>query len=156
MNTRIQHPNHPRHLFDVITGIFALAIIFALLAMATGCASPRPVVVTDIVIQRGTNVVRIANPKDTTIKRLQWEGLVLEGYQSTVSAAAVDAARAQSEAQAVFGSGLLRMTETAMRGMAASKGITIPPNQAEPPAGMKWTLAPVDDPSKPQPEVEAQ
>ncbi len=155
MNASIQLPNHPRNLFRVIVGIFALALLFSLLAMATGCASPKPVVVTDIVIQRGTNVVRIANPKDTTIKRLQWEGLVLEGYQSTVSAAAVEASRAQAESQAVVGLGALRLAETGMRGMAASKGIQIPPNQMEPPAGMKWTLAPVDDPSKPQPEVEA-
>ncbi len=53
MNTAIQHPNHPRNLARFIFGIFAMAFIFAVLAVATGCRSRVPdVAASRLVYQR--------------------------------------------------------------------------------------------------------
>lgn len=131
-----------------------IALLIAL-GFTAGCTTPRDVTNARIRIMVGTNeVLSIDQPKDTTIAKAEYRRpdgsvVVLEGYQSTANAAAVAAVEALNKAQAQV---MLRAMELAKEaGMAGATGGSVR-NSQEIPDG--WKLAPKDDPSKPQLEVE--
>lgn len=160
--------------------LFLVAIaITVLLAVVTGCASPRKSATARVTIACGTNVVEITQPKDTTIKRLEWDPrggkLVMEEYSSAANAAVVAGETAKAQSQAImFGQtvdlfGKLAVTAGRLNGIPVGD---IQPGLVqgtpstvwripEAPAGMKWTLGtngvpklvPTDNPSTPQPEI---
>ncbi len=137
------------------------AILILLAFVLAGCAGVRGLVTAKVRIASGTNVVEITQPKDTTIERLRWNGLELDGYASSGNAAAIATARAQAEAQARVLTGSLDLAQDAVRTFGGMQGIRYPirdmrnqPTPApmySPPPGMK--LVPIDDPSEPQPEI---
>jgi hypothetical protein len=125
--------------------VSAAPVAFALLGVllfSNGCASASKVVTADIRLQCGTNVVTVSQPKDTVIDSLEFEPatgrLVLRGYQSTASAAAVESARAQAAIQGqVITAGLAAIESLAARA-AQSQGIPMAP----PPATVKTLSEP--------------
>ena len=88
--------------------LFAIAIT-VLLAVVTGCASPKEVTNARIRVVAGTNeVLTIDRPKDTTIARAEYRRpdgsvIVIEGYQSTANAAAVAAVDAIESSAVRYG-----------------------------------------------------
>lgn len=108
-------------------------LIFAIAAASglVGCmSSPKEIVTAEIEIRHGTNLFRLKQPKDTTLKRASidpYSGRVdLEGYTSTANAAALEAQRAQAE---MIGAVMDRTIQTADRlGTIAARlsGIPIP------------------------------
>lgn len=109
-------------------------------------------------IQAGTNSVTLVQPKDTTVHRLEFNpktgALVLEDYASAANPAAIEAARAQSAAQAQAWAQTIQMLQWAMKAAAKSQGVTIEdPAPIAVPRGMK--LVPIDDPSSPTLEIQA-
>ena len=85
-----------------VVGI-GIALITALV-LGSGCASAERVTRADFEMRMGTNVVHVSQPKDTIIERLEVDPLTgkwsMHGYQSTANAAAIEATRAQANAQA--------------------------------------------------------
>ena len=81
------------------------AILIAGLIALAGCASPKEVTNAKIRFMTGTNeVFSIEQPKDTMIGKAEYRrpdgsSLVIENYQSTANAAAVEAVKAQAQAQ---------------------------------------------------------
>ena len=125
----------------------ATSVAIVIIALLTaGCSSVKTVVTAEIKLQCGTNVVTVSQPKDTVIDRLEFDPkngrLVLFGYQSTVNAAAIEAAKAQADAQAeVWKAGFSTLQALGER----ASGAMIPKG---------YKLAPADDASKPAMEVE--
>lgn len=120
-----------------------------LLLLSGGCASPKDVTTAEIRMMAGTNeMFRISQPKDTSFKRAEYRKpdgsvIVIEDYQSTANAAAVEAVKAQAQAQRDVAIRGMELVKEAGAKAAAANGV---------PAGMK--MVPVDDPSRPQPEIE--
>ncbi len=83
-------------------GIIALIAIVAI----AGCASPKDVTTAKLRFSAGTNeIFSIDQPKDTMFTRAEYRKpdgttLIIEGYQSTGNAAAIEAVRSQAKAQA--------------------------------------------------------
>lgn len=126
--------------------------LFVTLIVA-GCRAPvRDVVRSEVTIQMGTNIVRIEQPKDTTVERLQWNGLVLEGYTSTANAAAISAAKAQAEAQAAALAGMARTFGDAVRVMGAVYGVRLPDGTTSSQVPVGFKLVPKDE-NKPVTEL---
>lgn len=154
----------------------------AVLTIITGCASPRDVTNARIRFAVGSNeVFSIEQPKDTQIGRAEYRRpdgsiLILEDYQSTGNAAAIEAFKVQAQMQRDVTIRAMEMVGDAKDQVARSYGIPaggeIKPGLAqtspstvysipEPPAGFKWTvgtngipsLAPKDDPSKSVSEI---
>jgi hypothetical protein len=79
----------------------ALIVMAGCLCLAGCISGPKDIVTAEIEIRHGTNVFRLKQPKDTTLKRASidpYSGRVdLEGYTSTANAAALEAQRAQAE-----------------------------------------------------------
>lgn len=144
--------------------------LLAVTLFATGCASVRQIGTADVVIQAGTNSVRIKQPKDTTIGKLTWDPVTgkieLVDYASTVNAGLVAAGRLQSDnVLAGFRFGAEMLKDMGIAGAEAYTGRTV--NRAPAPAstfripdGMKAVqrggevvFVPRDDPSSPQPEI---
>lgn len=79
----------------------ALILLAGCLCLAGCISGPKDIVTAEIEIRHGTNVFRLKQPKDTTLKRASidpYSGRVdLEGYTSTANAAALEAQRAQAE-----------------------------------------------------------
>jgi hypothetical protein len=123
------------------------AIILIGLLIFVGCSSPSRVTKAEIKIQCGSNVVSVAQPKDTIIDRMEFDPksgkLVLYGYQSTANAAAIEASRAQSQMQADVTKYGLAVIQALAERAAESQGL---------PKGYK--LVPANDPSTPKPEIE--
>lgn len=133
----------------------------------TGCGGVARLVSTRVEIRSGTNAVTLVQPKDTTLRRLQFDPatgcLVMEDYASAGNTAAIEAARAQAAAQAAAFERGIRMMEWGMKALARSQGLTL----EDPPADSSTTaapaptaagarrmkLVPLDDPSTPQQEV---
>lgn len=159
---------------------FLVAIaITVLLAVVTGCASPRKAATAHVTIASGTNSVEITQPKDTTIKRLEWDPrtgkIVMEEYASAANAAVVAGETAKAQAQSATFDRAIAFGQS--MGMLAARAYGIPTGDLqpglvqtspstvwtipEPPPGMKWTLgtngvprlAPKDNPSIPTPEI---
>ncbi len=136
---------------------FVIAIATAvLLAVVTGCASPKEVTNARIRVVAGTNeVLSIDQPKDTTISRAEYRRpdgsvIVIEGYQSTANAAAVAAVESMNKMQ---GQVMLRALELAKEaGMSGATGGAVRSPNAIPDG---WKLVPTDDPSTPKPEIPA-
>ena len=126
-------------------------LVAALVSLLTGCAGVRRLVTARVEIQSGTNVVRVIQPKDTTIERLEFNpskgALVLQGYASAGNAAAIAAARAQSEAQAALFGRLIEFTGQLSVLAARAYGVPVP---AAPPIATTSTNA------APEPEPEAE
>lgn len=104
--------------------------LFLCLALVGCVSSPKDIVTAEIEIRHGTNVFRLKQPKDTTLKKASidpFSGRVeLEGYTSTANAAALEAQRAQAE---MIGAVMDRTIQTADRlGAIAAKlsGVPIP------------------------------
>lgn len=99
------------------------SVLIAAVVLGTGCTSVRKLVTADVTIQYGTNLVRVSQPKDTTIKELTLSpagGLTLKGYTSTANAGAIAAAEAQSQmVTAVFGQAVELGREAATVAMRA-------------------------------------
>jgi len=136
---------------------FVVAIaLTGLLAVLTGCASPKEVTNARIRVVAGTNeVLSIDQPKDTTIARAEYRrpdgsAVIIEGYQSTANAAAVAAVESMNKMQ---GQIMLRALELAKEaGMAGATGGAVR-NSPGIPEG--WKLVPTNDPSTPKPEIPA-
>ena len=111
-------------------GTVAVALL-GVLMLGNGCASPAKVVTADIRLQCGTNVVTVIQPKDTVIDSLEFEPatgkLILRGYQSTASAAAVESARAQAAMQGQVISAGLGVIESLAARAAQSQGMPMAP-----------------------------
>ena len=105
-------------------------LVAALVSLLTGCAGVRRLVTARVEIESGTNVVRVVQPKDTTIERLEFNPakgtLVLQGYASSGNAAAIAAARAQSEAQAAMFGRLVEFTGQLSVLAARVYGVPVP------------------------------
>ena len=77
-------------------------LCLAVSVSVSGCiSSPKDIVTAEVELRHGTNIFRLRQPKDTTVKRVSidpYSGRVeLEGYTSTANAAALEAQRAQAE-----------------------------------------------------------
>lgn len=150
------------------TGLFVIigtGLVFLAL-LGSGCASASKVATAQIRLQCGTNFVTVSQPKDTIIDRMEFDPvtgrLSLYGYQSTANAAAVEANRAQAEAQRqIMGQGFLMLESLAARA-AQSQGVPMAPRTSPteiPPAAATGAPIPAtpgrspvrvkDDPSKP-------
>lgn len=161
----------------ILPGLVALVII-------TGCASPRDVTNARIRFAVASNeVFSIEQPKDTQIGRAEYRRpdgsvLILENYQSTGNAAAIEAFKVQAQMQRDVTIRSMEMVGEAKDQVARSYGIPtggdLKPGLSqtspstvysipEPPAGFKWTvgtngiprLSPKDDPSKSVDEIPA-
>lgn len=159
---------------------FVVAIpVTVFLAVVSGCASPRRSATAHVTISSGTNSVEITQPKDTTIKRLEWDPrtgkIVMEEYASAANAAVVAGETEKAKAQAAtfdraiaFGQSMGTLAARAygvptgdlQPGLAQTSPSTVW-TIPEPPQGMKWVLgtngvpklSPKDDPSEPKPET---
>lgn len=102
----------------------AAIIIIAL----TGCASPKEVTTAKLRFFAGTNeVFTIDQPKDTTLTRAEYRKpdgttLIIEGYQSTGNAAAIEAVKAQSQAQTQVAIHAMEMVRDAAISAAPAAG----------------------------------
>lgn len=133
----------------------AVLALAAALTLSTGCAGLRRLTTARIQIRVGTNELVLVQPKDTVVRRLQYDPvtgrLTLEGYASTANAGAVEAGRAQAESQAAGFDRLVTAMEWAFKAGARSQGIQV---EDPPPAASRgWKVVPADDPSKPVPEI---
>lgn len=99
--------------------VTSAAIVIALV----GCASPARVVTSHIAIAAGTNTITVEQPKDTVIKKLEFDPatgrLTLERYSSTGNAAAIAATEAQIQAQAQAAQSGMAIVGTALQAMNA-------------------------------------
>lgn len=140
-----------------------LILLQSLVVLLAGCASPKEVTTAVMKFTAGTNeVFTITQPKDTSFDRAEYtkpdgSRLVVENYRSTANAAAVEAVKAQADAQKEVTLRAMELVKEAGQQAAQSQGIpagtrTAAPAATSVPAGMK--LVPVDDPSKPQREFE--
>lgn len=162
----------------VIISLWITALVCCVLALLTGCASPRKASTAHVTISSGTNSVEIVQPKDTTIDRLEYDTrtgkLVMEKYASAANAAVVAGETAKALAQSASFDRAIEFGKS--MGMLAARAYGIPTGDLqpglvqtspstvwtipEPPPGMKWTLgtngvpklAPKDDPSTPKAE----
>lgn len=132
-----------------------LALMAALAVASTGCGGLRRLTTARIQIRVGTNELTLVQPKDTVVRKLQYDPvtgrLTLEGYASTANAGAVEAGRAQAESQAAGFDRMVTAMEWAFKAGAKSQGIQVEDPPAAVPRG--WKMVPVDDPSKPVPEL---
>lgn len=107
--------------------VSVMVALLGVILLGTGCASPARVVTADIRLQCGTNVVTVTQPKDTVIDSLEFEPatgrLILHGYQSTASAAAVEATRAQAAVQGQVINASLGVIESLAARLAQSQGV---------------------------------
>lgn len=124
---------------STLLGILAMA----LLACAVGgCRVPVPKDVTrsTLRIQDGTNLIEISHPKDTMIDELDLDPatktLRVRGYKSMANAAAVDATRAQAEANARAQTEAFHLLYNAGAAFGRSQGVPLP---AIPPPSMAGT-----------------
>lgn len=159
--------------------LLVIVILAALAFLGDGCASPRRAATAHVTISSGTNSVEITQPKDTTIKRLEWDPrtgkLVMEEYASAANAAVVAGETEKVKAQAATFDRAIAFGQS--MGTLAARAYGVPTGDLQPglaqtspstvwmipeaPAGMKWTLptngvpklSPKDDPSTPQPEI---
>lgn len=149
------------------------------LSFIVGCASPKDVTNAKIRFSFGTNeLFSIEQPKDTQIGRAEYRRpdgsvLIIEDYQSTGNAAAIEAVKAQAQAQRDVSIQAMQMVGEAKDQVARAYGIptsagatrSVPsPASALPgaPAGFKWIIGAdgipriqaVDDPSQPALEID--
>lgn len=105
------------------TDPIALLTLTAIMIPLVGCASPARVVTSHISIAAGTNTITVEQPKDTVIKKLEFDPatgrLTLEGYSSTGNAAAIAATEAQIQAQAQAAQSGMAIAGTALQAMNA-------------------------------------
>lgn len=149
---------------------FSLGLLLAAAVAASGCSGVARLVSTRVEIRAGTNAVTLIQPKDTTLRRLQFDPrtgcLVMEDYASAGNTAAIESARAQAAAQAAAFDRGVRMMEWGMQALARSQGLQLenPPSSpsaatetAPAPAtargAARMKLVPIDDPSLPHREV---
>jgi len=132
-----------------------LIILPALVVLVAGCVSPKEVTTAVMTFAVGTNeVFTITQPKDTSFDRAEYtkpdgSRLVVENYRSTANAAAVEAVKAQADAQKEVTLRAMELVKEAGQQAAQSQGIPAGTRAAAPaptsvPAGMK--LVPVDQP----------
>lgn len=159
--------------------LLAIVILAALAFSGDGCASPRRAATARVTIASGTNSVEITQPKDTTIKRLEWDPrtgkLVMEEYASAANAAVVAGETEKVKAQAATFDRAIAFGQS--MGTLAARAYGVPTGDLQgglvqtspstvwtipdPPQGMKWVLgtngvpklSPKDDPSEPKPET---
>jgi len=105
------------------TKTIALLTLTAIVIALVGCASPARVVTSHIAIAAGTNTITVEQPKDTVIKKLEFDPatgrLTLEGYSSTGNAAAIAATEAQIQAQAQAAQSGMAIAGTALQALNA-------------------------------------
>lgn len=115
----------------------AILTLTAIVIALVGCASPSRVVTSHIAIAAGTNTITVEQPKDTVIKKLEFDPatgrLTLEGYSSTANAAAIAATEAQIQAQAQTAQSGMAIAGTALQAVnalaaayAKSQGLPLP------------------------------
>lgn len=132
-----------------------LILLPALVVSLAGCASPKEVTTAVMRFAAGTNeIFTITQPKDTSFDRAEYtkpdgSRLVVENYRSTANAAAVEAVKAQADAQKEVTLRAMELVKEAGQQAAQSQGIpagtrTAAPAPASVQAGMK--LVPVDQP----------
>lgn len=157
-----RNPTNARRTAGTILALWAVALVFCALAFLTGCASPKEVTTAVMKFASGTNeLFTITQPKDTSFDRAEYtkpdgSRLVVENYRSTANAAAIEAVKAQANAQKEVTLRAMELVKEAGQQAAQSQGIPVgtrsaPPAASAVPSGMK--LVPVDDPSTPQPEI---
>lgn len=129
----------------------------AVALLATGCGGLRRLTTARIQIRVGTNEVTLVQPKDTVVRKFEFDPvtgrLILEGYASSANAGAVEAGRAQAESQAAGFDRMVTAMEWAFKAGAKSQGIQV--EDPPPVAPRGWKIVPADDPSQPVPEIEA-
>lgn len=112
-----------------LNALLALLNLVLLAMLASGCAGVARLVSARVEIRAGTNVVTLVQPKDTTVRKLQFNpatgALIMEDYASAANPAAIEAARAQAVAQQQMFDRMAAMMELAMKAAARSQGIPI-------------------------------
>jgi hypothetical protein len=137
----------------MITHPIAVLAVIAIAAALIGCASPARVVTSHISIAAGTNTITVEQPKDTVIKKLEFDPatgrLTLEGYSSTGNAAAIAATEAQIQAQAQAAQSGMAVAGTALQAVNSlaavyAKSQGLPPVPAGSPPKAVVDRSPVD------------